>query len=432
MSEEGRTLHVGYLSRVEGEGALHLAWKGEELVDLQLRIFEPPRFFEGLLRGRMAIEAPDLTARICGICPVAYQTSACVAVEDAFGVVLPPHLSTLRRALYCGEWIESHVLHMLMLHTPDFLGVPDAMAVARLHRDAVQAGLRVKKAGNALVAALGGREIHPINVKVGGFWRLPRRDELDRVREQLAAARADALAMVRWMATFDFPDLERDATFVALRPADTYPFFEGPLASTGGLAIDVHQWSDHFAEEHVERSTALHCRLHGQAYLTGPLARFALNADRLPDELRTLAEELGLEGRVTNPFRSILVRGVEVLYAMDEACRLLDRFPVHLEPSVPVTPRAGVGWGASEAPRGTLVHRYEIDAEGRILDAVIVPPTSQNQLAIEADLRALAPELRTLDEASARHRAEMAIRNHDPCISCSTHFLTLERRIDPA
>lgn len=432
MSEEGRTIHVGYLSRVEGEGALHLAWKGEELVDLQLRIFEPPRFFEGLLRGRRAIEAPDVTARICGICPVAYQTSACVAVEDAFGVTLPPHLLAMRRALYCGEWIESHVLHMLMLHTPDFLGVPDAMGVARLNREMVQAGLRVKKAGNALVSALGGREIHPINVKVGGFWRLPRRDELERVRAQLSEARPEALAMVRWMSTFDFPEIERDVPMVALRPDHTYPFFEGDLGTTTGLTIDVHQWSDHFAEEHVERSTALHCRLHGQPYLTGPLARFALNRDRLPDELRTLADELGIGGVVTNPFRSILVRGIEVLYAIDEAVRLLDGFPVHLEPSVPVTPRAGVGWGASEAPRGTLVHRYEIDAQGCVLGVVITPPTSQNQLAIEADLRALAPELRALDEDAARHRAEMAIRNHDPCISCSTHFLTLERRIDPA
>jgi coenzyme F420-reducing hydrogenase alpha subunit len=425
--DKTRTLAVDYLARVEGEGALRLVWSGDELTEVVLNIFEPPRFFEGFLAGRSCLETPDITARICGICPVAYQMSACAAVEHALGVALPASLLALRRALYCGEWIESHVLHMLMLHTPDFLGVDDAMAVARDHGDMVRAGLKVKKAGNDIVNTLGGREIHPVNVRVGGFYRLPRRSELDVLCAQLREARPLAEAMVRWMATFEFPDLEVDLELVALRPDGLYPFMEGPVAATGGLVVPVQQWGEHFAEEHVARSNALHARMHGEPYLTGPLARLALNFDDLPAQLRTLAAEIGVGPGERNPFKSLLVRGIEVLFALDEAVRILDDWSGPEEASVPFELQAGSGWGATEAPRGILIHHYDIDDDGLTRTATIVPPTSQNQLAIEQDLRNLGPQLMDMDDAAASHRAEMAIRNYDPCISCATHFLRFER-----
>ncbi|TNE86449.1 MAG: Ni/Fe hydrogenase subunit alpha [Deltaproteobacteria bacterium] len=428
MSDETtRTLAVDYLARVEGEGALRLVWSGDELTDVELNIFEPPRFFEGFLQGRSCLETPDITARICGICPVAYQMSASAAVEDALGIALPDPYLQLRRVLYCGEWIESHVLHMLMLHTPDFLGVDDAMAVAREHGDMVRAGLKVKKAGNDIVNVVGGREIHPINVRIGGFYRLPRRSEIDALVAQLKEARPLAEAMLRWMGTFHFPELEVDVELVALKPEGLYPFIEGPIASTGGLCVPVQEWANHFAEEHVARTHALHARLHGEPYLTGPLARFALNFDALPADLRALSAELGIGPGERNPFKSLLVRGIEVLFALDEAVRILEQWRAPKEAAVPVELKKGSGWGVSEAPRGTLVHHYEVDDEGLIKTAIIVPPTSQNQLAIESDLRNLGTQLKVLDDAAATHRAEMAIRNYDPCISCATHFLRFER-----
>ena len=428
MSE--RTIKVDYLARVEGEGALHMAWDGDRVTELSLSIFEPPRFFESFLRGRSALEAPDVTARICGICPVAYQMSACAAVEQALGVVVPKRLHQLRRLLYCGEWIESHVLHIAMLHAPDFFGLPDAMELAKLHRDEVVAALAAKKAGNAIVTMLGGREIHPINVKVGGFWRLPRRTEVDALREQLLAARALMEKVVRWTSTFDFPELQRDQPFMALGPGDVYPLMEGPVVSTLGHRFEASDWPQHVVEEHVERSNALHARLDGQLYQVGPLARFALNFEQLPAHLQDLAHEIGATPPVRNPFRSLLVRGIETLFAFDEAVRILESLDgeaLRAEPSVEVPLRAGVGHGVSEAPRGILYHRYEVDEQGLITHADIVPPTAQNQLAIEADLWALADDLYQLDHATATMRAEQAIRNYDPCISCATHFLTLTR-----
>lgn len=213
---ETKTIKVDYLARVEGEGALYIKAEADQVTDVQLKIFEPPRFFEAFLRGRAYQEAPDITARICGICPVAYQMSAVHAMEDAFKITVPDPIRALRRLIYCGEWIESHVLHIYMLHAPDFLGYADAIQMAKDHANVVQRGLQLKKAGNALVTLLGGREIHPINIRVGGFYKVPRKRELAAITEQLQWAREAALETVRWVATLPFPDFERDYEFVAL------------------------------------------------------------------------------------------------------------------------------------------------------------------------------------------------------------------------
>jgi coenzyme F420-reducing hydrogenase alpha subunit len=426
MSETTRTIKVGYLARVEGEGGLTVRVRRGRVERVQLEIFEPPRFFEAFLRGRAFTEAPDITARICGICPVAYQMSAVHAMEDALGVRVGGQLRALRRLLYCGEWIESHALHVYMLHAPDFLGYPDAITMARDHRPAVQRGLRLKKAGNAIMALLGGREIHPINVRVGGFYRVPARDELQALVDELAWARDAASETVRWVAGFEFPDFEHDYEFVALSHPDEYPLNEGRIASTAGLDIAAAGYDAHFVEEHLPYSNALQSRLAARgAYLVGPMARYALNAARLSPIAREAARAAGLGGVCRNPFRSIVVRAVEILHACDEALGLIAAYEPPPEPFVETRVRAATGHGATEAPRGLLYHRYRLNADGTIAEAKIVPPTSQNQKSMEEDLaRFVAPRL-ALAEDELTRRCEQAVRNYDPCISCATHFLRL-------
>lgn len=429
MSEGGetRTIKVDYLARVEGEGSLTLRIENGVATDVRLSIFEPPRFFEALLRGRGYEEAPDITSRICGICPVAYLMSACHAMEDALGLVVPAPIATLRRLLYCGEWIESHALHAFMLHAPDFLGYPDALAMAKDHRGWVQKGLSIKKAGNSLMTALGGREIHPVNVRVGGFYRAPTRDELTALLPALAQAEDDATEALRWMATFTYPDVERDWELVALRSPTEYPILDGRIVSTRGLDIPVRAYDDVFVEQQAPYSNALRSTVRGRgSYLCGPLARFDTSFDRLLPEVRALAASIGLTPPCRNPFRSLLVRMVETIQALAEARRIIEAYRPPGEPAVrPDALRAGTGYGVSEAPRGLLYHRYSLDDEGTITDAQIVAPTSQNQLAIEDDLRAIAGQLATLPHDEATRMAERTVRNHDPCISCATHFLTL-------
>jgi coenzyme F420-reducing hydrogenase alpha subunit len=421
-----RTIRVDYIARVEGESSLDLQMRDGTIDAVRLSIFEPPRFFEALLRGRGYGEVLDIVARICGICPIAYQMSGVHAIEDVLGIEVDAPIRALRRLLYCGEWIESHALHIVMLHAPDFLDYPDAIAMARDHGEAVQRGLAVKKAGNELLRLLGGREIHPVNVRVGGFYRVPRRGEFAPVTEALKYARDQAIEMLRWAATFPFPEFTRDYEFVALRHPDEYPMNEGKIVSSAGLDIRAADYETEFLERQVEYSTALHSALKRRgSYLVGPMARYALNRDRLPAEVRALADEVGLEPMCRNPFRSILVRAVEIVYACGEALRLIAGYERPARPFAPAEPRAGVGYACTEAPRGILYHRYRLDAEGTVEDARLVPPTAQNQSVIEEDLREVAIAGLDLDEDALKANCEQSIRNHDPCISCAAHFLNL-------
>jgi sulfhydrogenase subunit alpha len=421
-----KTIRVDYIARVEGEGALDLHVRNGRVTSARLRIFEPPRLFEALLRGRGFTEAPDITARICGICPVAYQMSAVHAMENALGVKLTGQLRALRRLLYCGEWIESHALHIVMLHAPDFLGYPDAIQMAREHGDAVRRGLALKKAGNELMRLLGGREIHPVNVRVGGFYRTPGRHEFASLTEDLKRARDLAVETVRWVAEFPFPDFERDYEFVALRHPEEYPFNEGRIVSSRDLDIAADSYETEFEERHVAHSTALQSVLKRRgSYLVGPMARYNLNFDRLPLHVQALARDVGLRQECRNPFQSVIVRAIEVFYACDEALRIIDSYEVPEVPALQMEPRACVGHACTEAPRGILYQRYRLDEDGSIVEARIVPPTSQNQLSIEEDVREMATRSLDLAEGVLRDRCEQTIRNYDPCISCSAHFLKL-------
>jgi coenzyme F420-reducing hydrogenase alpha subunit len=421
-----RTIDVNYLARVEGEGSLYVKLDGDEISELEFGIFEPPRFFEAFLRGRNFTEVPDITSRICGICPIGYQTSSINAMEDVCGVTVPPEIDALRRLIYCGEWIESHALHVYLLHAPDFLGYESAIHLAKDFPDEVQMGLRMKKAGNTVVQVVGGREIHPINMKVGGFFRAPTRRELRALVPELEWGLDAALRTVNLVSGFTFPDLDRDYLFVSMRHEDEYPMARGRIVSSAGLDITAHEYEDHFQESHVERSNALHSlTTDGIAYHVGPMARFNLNADFLTPQAAAAATRANLVPPVTNPFQSIVVRAVEIVLAFEEALRIIAEYDPPEPPAVEVTPTAGVGFGVSEAPRGLLFHRYEIDGEGLIEEAKIVPPTSQNQPTIEADLHDLIAANLSLSDEDLTWQCEQAIRNYDPCISCATHFLDL-------
>jgi len=420
-----RVVSVEGLARVEGEGSLHVRVADGVVTEVALSIFEPPRFFEALLAGRSYLEGPDITSRICGICPVAYQLSACAAIEDAYGVTLDNRVAALRRLLYCGEWIQSHALHVYLLHAPDFLGCADAVELAERDRTAVERGLRLKKVGNLIMEVVGGRAVHPVNVKIGGFYRAPSRSEIGALAEPVRRARDDALATVEWVAGFPFPDVTGDYHLVALRPERGYPIESGRVVSSRGLDVTPREFDSLAVETQVAHSTALQARIDGEAYLTGPLARYALNGDRLPEIAREAARSAGLGAVCTNPFQSIVVRAVELVFACDEALGLIADYDPPPAARSAVVPRRATGYGVTEAPRGVLLHRFELDEHGSIVSARIVPPTSQNQLTIEDDLRRVVEAGLELSDDELTRRCEQAVRNHDPCISCAAHFLDL-------
>jgi coenzyme F420-reducing hydrogenase alpha subunit len=421
-------IEVPVLARVEGEGELHIKVKAGKILDLKLRIPEPPRLFEGFLRGRHFMEVADITARICGICPIAYQMSATHALERALGIQIHPAIRALRRLFYCGEWIESHALHIYFLHLPDFLGCQDAFEVAGIKPDAVKMALRLKKIGNELVRVMGGREIHPVSACVGGFYRVPKKAELDALLPDLRWALEASLKTVTLTASLEFPDFEQDYEYVALSHPEEYAFNEGRIVSNRGLDIDASEFEEHSVEQHVKHSNALHSVMRERgSYHVGPLARFNLNYAQLTPEARRAAEEVNLQPPVLNPFRSIIARAVELVFACEEAIRIIESYEPPPAPRVEVRPRPGTGMAATEAPRGLLYHRYSVDENGLITAARIVPPTAQNFRRMEEDLWSYVPRLLDLDNYQIAWRAEQAVRNYDPCISCATHFLKVRR-----
>ena len=424
------TIKVDYMARVEGEGALYIKLKNDQVQDVKLKIFEPPRLFEALLQGRHFSEAPDITARICGICPVAYQMSSVYAIERALGVTVHPMVRQLRRLLYAGEWIESHVLHIYMLHAPDFLGYRDFVELAKDHpREATEA-LRLKKIGNHIMTLLGGREIHPVSVAVGGFYKTPAKSDLEKLTDEIKWALDIACAKVKFLAGFEYPDFEQTYEFVALSHPSEYPLNEGRLVSNKGLNIDASQYEDYFVEQHIKHSNALHSVIRGRgSYQVGPLARFNLNYSKLPEVARQVAEHSGLRVPCLNPFKSILARAIEVVFALQEALRIIQAYEAPPSPRASFAVRSATGYSITEAPRGIQYNRYSIDEQGLIQSVKIVPPTSQNQKRIEDDLRNFIPSIVSQPVEEITRRCEQAVRNYDPCISCATHFLklTLER-----
>jgi sulfhydrogenase subunit alpha len=425
------TIKVDYLARVEGEGSLYVKVSKGRVTDVKFKIFEPPRFFEAFLRGRKYSEAPDITARICGICPVAYQMSSVHAIENVFGVKVEGQLRELRRLLYCGEWIESHALHVYMLHAPDFLGYEDVLQLAKDHPEVVKKALALKKIGNDIVNLIGGREIHPINVRIGGFYRVPSKTELRPLRQKLDWAREAAVEMVKFTASLPFPDFDQQYEYVSLRHPNEYPMCEGRLVSSRGLDIGLNEYEFFFLEEHAPYSNALQSVMKERgSYFVGPLARYNLNFDKLTPFAREVAKEANLLPPVNNPFKSIAVRSVETLYAVEEAIRVIDHYQMPAKPSVDVVTRPGIGFGCTEAPRGILYHRYRIGSDGLISDAKIVPPTSQNQKTIENDLRDFVTKNLALPKEELTWKCEQTIRNYDPCISCATHFLKVNIESD--
>ncbi len=423
-----RQVEVPVIARVEGEGALHITAKDGEILDLRLEIYEPPRFFEAFLQGRSFSEVPDIVPRICGICPVAYQMSAIHGLEQLFGVQVPEGTHELRRLLYCGEWIESHILHIFLLAAPDFLGYRSAIEMAKDHPDLVKMALDIKRIGNDIMEKVGGREIHPVSPRVGGFSRAARKRDLGPLLPRLEWALEQMPGVADLVASLPTPKLPREVELVSMVNPTEYPINEGSMASTSGRRWDFAEYEAVTQEVHVEHSNALHSLMTDTQtpYHTGPLARVNLNADLLTPVARQCMTRAGLSVPEGDPFFSMAARVAEAALAIEEAIRIIRDY-VPPEPSMAeVVPRAGRAMWATEAPRGTLYHRYDVAEDGTIVEAKIVPPTSQNLRHMEEDLRRFVPGVLDRPDEELTRLCEMVVRNYDPCISCATHFLSLD------
>lgn len=419
-----RVIKIDYLSRIEGESGVYIEIK-DDSINVEMRVFEAPRFFESFLKGRPFQDAIDFTARICGICPVAYQMSSVHAIERIFGIQVDKPIRDLRRLMYCAEWISSHSLNVYMLHGPDFYGLESAWS-GKEYLPILKKGLSFKRLGDEILTIIGGRAIHPVNIKVGGFFRAIDLNHLKGLVPSLQRAYEDSLKEIEWVSTLRFQRGYHEKVYVSLRH-DEYPMNYGSVISNKGLNVSMEGFLGMIEERQMVYSTALHSKIKKdgdlQPYLVGPLARLNNNYMCLPDEIRDVIAASGINIPISGMDKGIIARVIEIAYALYESIRLIKGLDDINVLSKEVQLCSGSATWITEAPRGMLIHHYELDDTGKILNCRITPPTSQNLAAMEMDIRYLVELNKNLDKTRLKGLISSLIRSYDPCISCSVHLL---------
>ena len=420
-------INVHQLTRVEGHGNIVLNAKDGKIEELRWEAPESPRFFEAMLRGRYYEDVPIIASRICGICSIAHSTASIQATEAALGIQPSEQTLLLRKLLYNAEMLESHVLHILFLAAPDFLGVGSVFPLVETHKDVVLMALRLKKLGYNLAEALAGRKTHPLSCVVGGFAKLPDPGELETLRKRLEDAMVDLDTTVELFKTLSIPDFVRETEYIALKDPREYALISGQIASTDAGITPVSNYIGVTNEFCVPHSTAKYTKNKRDSYMVGALSRFNLNHDQLLPRAKRAAEELGLNSPCHNPFMITVAQIVETIHVLEDSISLIDQILARglEEEDSRIKVRAGRGIGAVEAPRGTLFHDYTYDDKGMLTEANCIIPTNQNHNNIQKDMEALVPLILSRPQDEIAHTLEMLVRAYDPCISCSTHVLNV-------
>jgi len=422
-------INVHYLTRVEGHGNIVVDLKDGAIKELRWEIPEAPRFFEAMVRGQSYADAPHITSRICGICSIGHTVASLQGIEAAIGVQPSEQTVLLRKLILHAETVQSHTLHVFYLAVPDFLGVNSVIPLAETHKEALLRAIRLHRLANEWSDLIGGRTTHPINMVVNGFTRLPTSDELRELRKRITDAIPDLKAWVEIFKTLEIPDFERETEYLALQRDDEYAFYNGVIASTDGGTTPVLQYREKIKEFVVPHSTAKHARAARESFMVGALARFNNNYDKLSPLARWAAEEMGLKPVCYNPFMNNVAQLVEVAHCLEDGVRIINELLAMglREEDRSVEIEAGrTGVGATEVPRGLLIHEYTVDDGGTITGANFVIPTNMNHNNIERDLKALVPKIVDKSKEEITLTLEMLVRAYDPCISCSTHLLNVE------
>jgi len=388
-------------------------------------VVEAPRFFEAFVRGRPYYEINHITSRICGICSVGHSTTSTRATEKALGAELSEQAMLLRKLIFHGEILDSHILHTYYLVAPDFLGVPSVIPLVNTHRDVVLRALRMKKLAGDLCAMIGGRHTHPCALVVGGFTHTPTERDLREMRARLIEARADVDETVALFASLPWPDFTRETEFVCLRKPDEYAFIGGEIVTSDGFTYSIEDYRKVTNEWCVPFSTAKWTKHNRESYMVGALARVNNNYGQLHPKAKEAAARLGLKPICYNPYLNTAAQVVEIVHCVEDAIRLIDELltrGVKPEQPAPVVRKSGEGVGSCDVPRGILFHHYVYE-DGVCVEANCIIPTNQNWANVNADMQALLPQILDRSEDEIRKMMEMLVRAYDPCISCSTHVV---------
>lgn len=422
--------HVGieHITRVEGHGNIIIDVKEGKIRELRMDIVESPRFFEAMALGRSYKEVAHITSRICGICAVTHTTTSIKAIESALG--FEPSIQTikLRKLLLNAEFIQSHILHVYFLTAPDFFRVSSVFGMVKDNKETVLRGMRLKSLANELCALVGGRHIHPITLKIGCFSKNPEQKDLIAFKEKIIKARPEIEKTVEFFRNLKTPEFERETEYVSLTCPDEYALYDGNIKSSDNGETKPADYLDKVKEFMVRHATAKHAKANRDSYMVGALARFNNNYEHLHPRAKEVAEEMGLKHPCYNPYMNNIAQVVETVHCFEDSISLIDDLLSNglQDEKAELTPKAGRGVGATEAPRGTLYHEHKLDENGKITYGNYVIPTGQNLANIENDLKSLVPKILNKQKDDIILDIEMLVRAYDPCISCATHLMKVE------
>ena len=421
----GKTIKLDHITKVEGHANLLLSIDGSEIKKCELQVAEGSRYFEGLVKGRNCLEAPELTSRICGICSCAHTVCSIQAVEDALGIKPTEQTKQLRELLMIGERIRSHAAHLYFLALPDYFGHESILSMLPKFKNEVSRALRITKAGNKLVTIIGGRDMHPVSAQVGGFVKLPQQEDVDCIRKELQAIQQDAAATAKLFASLNDSKFEHETEYFSLYDGEGYPMLYGGLISKT-RKFKREEYLNYMSEYHEPYSTANFAVKENKPFMVGALARLNNNSRFLSKNAKKIITDAKLKLPVTNPFLNNLAQAIEIVHYIDRATELCRKIKIEEERPAKIEFRKGRGIGVIEVPRGLLWHDYEINEKGIIMHANILTPTSQNILNLQEDIRAYLPSLLKSSEEKIISEVERLIRAYDPCFSCSSHFLKVK------
>jgi len=423
-------IKIDHLTRVEGHGNLTINLKEKKVEDVQFNIVEGPRLFEAIMRGRPYWEMPEFGARICGICEVSHAITAAKAVEDAFGFMENEEMMKLRDLAIFAQVIQSHVLHDYFLSLPDHLGAESVMGLASKYPEEVNRAVRLNKLANDVKKILGGRDVHPINFKVGGFYMPPSKEDIEKIEEKMKQIREDAIKMVELFASLQYPEFKRKTQFLALYSKGEYALTRGILKTLDGVAFKQEEYQRFIMEKVFSHSTAKHSFIDGKSIMVGALSRLNINRRFLSDGAKDMLGDYDIKLPSHNSFLINVAQAIETLHCAESAIDLTSELKdknlsrAKLEPKV----KEGEGIAFTEAPRGSLLHHYKIDEDGKVTYANVITPTVINARNVEEDIKEFVPTVIDEGGKNISIECEKLIRAYDPCISCSTHFLDTKFR----
>ena len=411
-----------YITKIEGHGFLNIKFEEHEA---RLTVLEGERLFEGFLLERNYLDAPFITARICGVCPTVHSLTSICALEKALGIEVSPETETLRRFLLAGQMVQSHALHIFFLALPDYLDVESVLEIAGKYPDEFHIALNLKRFGDKLITMIGGRAVHPITLQVSGFDRLPSEEQLNELLDDAKGLMDEAEQAVALFGKLAYPDLVCTTQYLASMKKDEYATYNAyRIASSQGKDFEVVDYDKNIKEVVKQYSTAKFSTKDKQGFMVGALARMNIGKDLLNTKAKEVLANLPVVYPSSNPFHNNLSQAVEILHFLEEIIMLLNQLlavDMNNARTFDYEIKAGYGVGACEAPRGTLYHAYEINKQGMITKCNIITPTAQNLTNIEEDAGKLLEETTDLDQEKRRHLLDMLVRAYDPCITCSVH-----------